>query len=285
MSAAADLPPAYEVGGPSAVGRDWRRFLHLTMTLAYHDWKLRFFGSVLGYLWSLLRPLMLFGILYLVFSHVIRIGSGVENYPVQLLVGVIMFTYFGDVAGGAVESLVESEGLVRKVAFPRLVIPLAVAMTASFNLVLNLVTVGVFLAIAGVEPRPEWLLLPLPIALLVVFSAGTGMLLSALFVPFRDVRPIWDVVQQALFYATPIFYPIEAVVDRSDTLGTIVMCSPLALIVQSVRNLLLGPPTPAPNDVLGSTPMLLVPLGIIALVALLGYAVFTRMAPTVAERL
>jgi len=285
VSAAADLPPAYEVGGPSAVGRDWRRFLHLTMTLAYHDWKLRFFGSVLGYLWSLLRPLMLFGILYLVFSHVIRIGSGVENYPVQLLVGVIMFTYFGDVAGGAVESLVESEGLVRKVAFPRLVIPLAVAMTASFNLVLNLVTVGVFLAIAGVEPRPEWLLLPLPIALLVVFSAGTGMLLSALFVPFRDVRPIWDVVQQALFYATPIFYPIEAVVDRSDTLGTIVMCSPLALIVQSVRNLLLGPPTPAPNDVLGSTPMLLVPLGIIVLVALLGYAVFTRMAPTVAERL
>ena len=285
MSALPETSEAYRVAGPMAIGGDWRRFVHLTTTLAYNDWKLRFFGSVLGYLWSLLRPLMLFGILYVVFSHVIRIGGGVENYPVQLLVGVIMFQYFADAAGGAVESLVESEPLVRKVAFPRLVIPLAVALTAAFNLVLNLVTIGVFLAIAGVEPRPEWLLLPIPLVLLVALAAGMGMLLSALFVPFRDIRPIWDVVQQALFYATPIFYPIEVAVARSDTLGAIAMCNPLATIIQLARNLLLGPPTPAPNDVLGSTAMLIVPLGLIAGIAVVGYLVFSRMAPSVAERL
>ena len=107
MSATAELGPAYRVRGPDALSGDWRRFVHLTVTLAYNDWKLRFFGSVLGYLWSLLRPLMLFGILYVVFSHVIRIGGGVQDYPVQLLVGVILFQYFADVAGGSVESLVD----------------------------------------------------------------------------------------------------------------------------------------------------------------------------------
>ncbi|MDQ3588462.1 MAG: ABC transporter permease [Actinomycetota bacterium] len=284
MSANAGIARAYRIRGPAAVSGDPRRFWHLVTTLAYNDWKLRFFGSVLGYVWSLLRPLMLFAILYVVFSHVIRIGGDVENYPVQLLVGVVLFTYFTDVAGGAVESLVDSEPLVRKVAFPRMVIPLAVAMTATFTLALNLLTVGVFLVVAGIEPRVEWLLLVVPLVLLMALGAGAAMLLSALYVPFRDVRPIWDVVQQALFYATPIFYPIEIVIGQSDTLAKVAMCNPLALIVQWVRHILLGPPTPSPSEVLGGTAVV-APLVALAAVAVVGYAVFSRMAPSVAERL
>jgi ABC-2 type transport system permease protein len=277
--------PAYRVRGPAAISGSWRRFLHLTTSLALTDWKLRFFGSVLGYFWSLLRPLLLFGILYVVFSHVIRIGGGVQDYPVQLLLGVILFTYFGDVTGAAVESVVDSELLVRKVAFPRMVIPLAVALTASFNLAINLLTVGVFVALSGVTPRWQWLLLPLPVLLLVVLAAGVGMLVSALYVLFRDVRPIWDVVLQALFYVTPIFYPIEAVAHRSDTLARFAMANPIAAVLQESRHLLLGPPTPSVAEVMGSSLAVLIPIAVLAALAAIGFWVFNRLAPHVAEAL
>ena len=279
------LPPAYRVRGPSALSGDFRRFLHLTTTLAFNDWKLRFFGSVLGYFWSLLRPLLLFGILYAVFSEVVRIGGDVQDYPVQLLVGVIMFTYFSDVTGAAVESVVDSEMLVRKVAFPRLVIPLSVTLTASFNLVINVFIVGVFLALSGVSPRWEWLLVPFPVALLVMFSAGVAMLVSALYVLFRDVRPIWDVVLQALFYVTPIFYPVEAVISRSESLARLAVANPIAAVIQETRHLLLGPPTPGVDDVMGSSVAVLVPLGVLGALAVLGFVVFNRLAPHVAEAL
>jgi ABC-2 type transport system permease protein len=285
VSAASELAPAQRVRGPSALSGDRRRFLHLTLSLAFNDWKLRFFGSVLGYFWSLLRPLLLFGILYVVFSEVVRIGGNVEDYPVQLLLGVILFTYFGDATGAAVESVVDSEMLVRKVAFPRMVIPLSVTLTASFNLMINVLIVGVFLAVSGVSPRWEWLLVPFPIAVLVLFSAGVAMLVSALYVLFRDVRPIWDVVLQALFYATPIFYPIEAVISRSETLARVVMANPVAAVIQETRYLLLGPPTPGVADVMGSSAAVLVPLVVLVVVAVLGFVVFNRLAPYVAEAL
>jgi ABC-2 type transport system permease protein len=285
VSATSDLAPAHRVHGPSALSGDRRRFLHLTLSLAFNDWKLRFFGSVLGYFWSLLRPLLLFGILYVVFSEVVRIGGNVQDYPVQLLLGVILFTYFGDATGAAVESVVDSEMLVRKVAFPRMVIPLSVTLTASFNLMINVLIVGVFLAVSGVSPRWEWLLVPFPVAVLVLFSAGVAMLVSALYVLFRDVRPIWDVVLQALFYATPIFYPIEAVISRSETLARVVMANPVAAVIQETRHLLLGPPTPGVADVMGSSAAALVPLVVLAGVAALGFVVFNRLAPYVAEAL
>jgi ABC-2 type transport system permease protein len=285
VSATSEAPPAYRVRGPSALSGDWRRFLHLTLTLAFNDWKLRFFGSVLGYFWSLLRPLLLFGILYAVFSEVIRIGGDVQDYPVQLLVGVILFTYFSDATGAAVESVVDSEMLVRKVAFPRMVIPLSVTLTASFNLIINVLIVGVFLAISGVSPRWEWLLVPIPVALLVIFAAGVSMLVSALYVLFRDVRPIWDVVLQALFYVTPVFYPVEAVISRSESLAKVAMANPIASVIQETRHLLLGAPTPGVDDVLGGSAAALVPLGLLGMLALLGFVVFNRLAPHVAEAL
>ena len=276
---------AYRVAGPSAYSGDWRRFLYLTTTLALNEWKLRFFGSVLGYVWSLLRPLLLFGILYVVFSHVVKVGGQTTYYPIQLLIGVILFTYFADVASGSVESLVESEPLLRKVAFPRMVVPLAVVMTATFNLLLNLLTVAVFAAASGVSPRLSWLLLPLPLIALMVLATGVAMLLSSLYVPFRDVRPIWDVVQQALFYATPIFFPIETVMQRNHTLAQIVMFNPMAVIMQSFRHFLLGPAAPSPVVPLDGAQFLLVPGGILLGIVVVGLWVFNRMAPYVAEQL
>ena len=155
--------PAYRVRGPAALTGDHRRLLALSVTLALTDWKLRFFGSLLGYVWSLLRPLMLFGILYVVFSEVVRFGAGIANYPLLLLAGIVLFFTFGEMTGGAVTSMVDRETLVRKVSFPRMAVPLSVSLAATLNLLLNLVTIAIFVAASGVAARWTWLLLPLPL--------------------------------------------------------------------------------------------------------------------------
>jgi ABC-2 type transport system permease protein len=278
-------PAAYRVRGPSAVAGDPRRLATLSVTLAVTDWKLRFFGSVLGYVWSLLRPLMLFGILYVVLSQFVGVSAGVAHYPLLLLAGIVLFFTFGEATGGAVTSMVDREALVRKVGFPRMAVPLSVSLVATFNLLLNLVPVAIFVAASGAPARWTWLLLPIPLVLLVVFTAGLAMLLSALYVPFRDVRPIWDVIQQALFYATPILYPVEKVSERSATLAKVVMSNPLAVIIQEFRHLLLGPSVPTAASAIGGAVWLLIPGAVFVGLTVLGFVVFNRMAPHAAERL
>lgn len=278
-------PVAYRVRGPVAYSGDLRRLLHLALTLALTEWKLRFFGSALGYLWSLLRPLLLFGILYVVFSEVVRVGAGIAHYPLLLLAGMVLYLSFAEMASGAVTALVDRETLLRKIGFPRMAVPLSVALASTLNLLLNLVIVAIFVAASGIEARWTWLLLPIPVLALAVLGTGIGFLLSALYVPFRDVRPIWEVVQQALFYATPILYPIEKVAERSDTLVKIAMSNPLAVIIQEFRRLLLGPEVPSASASIGGTPWLLIPAAVFVGVSLLGFYVFKRMAPHVAEAL
>jgi ABC-2 type transport system permease protein len=281
MSSAA----AYRVVGPKAISGEWGRFWHLTLTLAYTDWKLRFFGSVLGYLWSLLRPLMLFGILYFVFSLIVRIGDQVENYPLVLLVGVVLFSYFSEVTGDCVQCVLDREQLVRKVAFPRMVVPLSVALSGSFSLVLNLLAVAVFVGASGVEPRLSWLLLPIPLLLLIALAAGVGMLVSSLYVPFRDVRPIWEVVLQGLFYATPVFFPIQFVIGQGEVLTKLVLVNPLADIIVEARHLLLGAEAPSAADAAGGAAWLLIPGAVLVGTTMLGFWVFNALAPRVAEDL
>jgi ABC-2 type transport system permease protein len=281
----ADVVTAHRVRGPSAVSGDPRRLLTLSLTLAVTDWKLRFFGSVLGYVWSLLRPLLRFGILYVVFSEFVGVNAGIDNYPLLLLSGIVLFFTFGEATGGAVTSMVDREALVRKVGFPRMAIPLSVALVATFNLALNLVTIAIFVAASGISPRWTWLLLPVPLVLLVVFATGLAMLLSALYVPFRDVRPIWDVTQQALFYATPILYPAEKVFEKSATLAKVVMSNPLAVIIQEFRHFLLGPSVPTAAAAIGGAVWLLIPGAVFVGLTLLGFVVFNRTAPHAAERL
>jgi len=276
---------AYRMTGPAAVSGDPRRFFDLAYTLAVTDFKLRFFGSVLGYFWTLIRPLMLFGVLYFVFSQIVPLGADVRHFPVILLSGVVLYTYFAEATSAAVRSVVDREQLVRKIHFPRMVIPLSVTLTASFNLVLNLVVVFFFMAMAGVEVRWTWLELPALIVLLFLFATGLSMLLSALFVRFRDVRPIWDVVSQALFYASPVIYPIEQVAQRNETLAQVAMCNPLAAIIQQFRYALIDPGAQSAGEAIGGWPMLLVPGAILVGVFVLGFTVFDRMAPRIADDL
>jgi ABC-2 type transport system permease protein len=273
------------IKGPSALGSDPRRLWHLARTMAVSDFKLRFFGSALGYLWQLVRPLLLFGVLYVVFTEVVRIGGDVELYPVALLLGVVLYTCFSEATGGALSSLVDRESLIRKVEFPRLAVPLAAVLTALMNLALNLIAVVVFLLAAGGSIRWTWLELPFLVLALALLTTGLGMLLSALFVRYRDVKPIWEVALQLLFYGSPIFYPIDVVVERSELAARLMLLNPFAAIVQQARHALIAPSHPSAAAAAGGVGWLLLTVAIGVGVIALGYYVFNRRAPTIAEEL
>jgi ABC-2 type transport system permease protein len=283
------------IHGPGALTDDWSRFWHLTYNIASNEFKLRFFGSMLGYLWQLIRPLLFFAVLYLFFTQVADVSAGQgpsgRYYGTQLLGSIVLFTFFQESTAGAVRSVVDRENLVRKIRFPRLVIPLAVVLLASFNLGLNLIVVLIFALIEGVHPMLSWLELPLIVAMLVLLSTGIAMLLSALFVKFRDVQPIWEVVQQVVFYASPVIIPITAVVSFIDKHGLsrvwlhIYMLNPLAVVFQQFRHAMVTHDTPSAGQVLGSWEALGGSLAIVAIIFALGFWVFNRSAPLIAEDL
>jgi ABC-2 type transport system permease protein len=275
--------PAARITGPSALGGSTRRFLYLAATLAVTEFKLRFFGSFLGYFWQLVRPLMLFGVLYFVFTKFVKIGEAVPHYPVLLLANIVLYTFFAD-GTGAVSSMVDREGLVRKIQFPRMAVPVSVVLTASFNLFLNLLVVLVFALASGVEPRFSWLEAPVLIVLLTVFVVGLAMLLSALYVRFRDVKPIWEVVLQVAFYATPVIYAIETI-DVSQRVRELIMLSPLAAILQEFRHAVIDPSAPSAAAAAGGSGRLLIPAAAVFGVAALGFWYFDREAPRMAEDL
>jgi ABC-2 type transport system permease protein len=280
---ATSLPPP--IKGPTALGDDPRRLWHLTHTLAVSEFKLRFFGSVLGYFWQLLRPLLVFGVLYVVFTQIVRIGGDVQYYPVALLLGVVLYTFLSEATSLGVTSLVDRESLIRKVAFPRLAVPLSPVLTALFNAGLNLLVVIVFLLAAGGSVRLSWLELPFLVLALAAFAAGLGLLLSALYVRYRDVKPIWEVCLQILFYASPVFYPIEVVADQSELAAKVMLLNPFAAILQQARHALIAPSHPSVAEVMGGYVYVLGPIAIWLLAIGVGYRVFSRRAPTVAEEL
>jgi ABC-2 type transport system permease protein len=268
--------------GPSALGDDLRRFWSLTFTLAATDFKLRFFGSVLGYLWTLMRPLMLFGVIYVVFTEVVPFGEGIEHYPVYLLTSIVMFSFFSEATSRGVTSLVERENLLRKIRFPRLVIPLSVALASLFNLLANMVAVFVFVFASGVEVRPDWVQIPLLVAMLVVLATGVTMLVSALYVRFRDMEPIWEVALQILFYASPVLYVITFVPEE---FRKIAASNPIATILTQMRHALIDANAPTAPTVLGGWVELLIPVGIVAAIFAAGFWVFFRETPRIAENL
>jgi ABC-2 type transport system permease protein len=279
--------------GPAAIEDDARRFLGLTLTLATTDFKLRYFGSVLGYLWSLMRPLLLFGVLYVVFTQVFSLGRHIPHYPVYLLTSIVLWTFFVETTSNNVQSLLSREGLLRKMRFPRLVIPLSVALTAMFNLGMNMIAVVVFALANGVYPRWSWLELPVLILLLAALAVGVGMLLSALYVRYRDIQPIWDVIAQGLFYASPVIYTAA----QYKSVVHIAMLNPIAAILTQMHAIWVGGGTtvvaghsvPYPVHTaavaIGGAPRLLIPLGIIVGTFCLGLWFFNREAPRIAENL
>ncbi len=271
-----------EVSGPSALGGGRHRFFELLWLMSVTEFKRTFFGTVLGYVWSLVRPLMLFAVLLLVFTQVFKLGSQVPHYPVLLLLNIVLFGFFQEGTGGAVASVVGQEGIVRKTQFPRLVIPLAVVLTALFTLGLNMIVVFGFMLGFGVTPMWTWLLFPLILLPLGVFTAALAMLLSALHVRYRDVAIIWVVIATALNYGTPIIYPMKIVPEG---LQQVILANPLTPIFQQARIWMIDPNAYSPATI-ANGPLPLIAAALIYVgVCVAGVWVFNREAPRIAEQL
>jgi ABC-2 type transport system permease protein len=271
-----------DVRGPSALGGGWRRSLDLLYLIAVTEFKKTYFGTVLGYLWSLARPLMLFGVLLAVFTQIFRIGSLVPNYEVLLLFNIVLFGFFQEATVTAVSSIVSQEAVVRKTQFPRLVIPLAVVLTAAFNLGLNLIVVFVFILAFGVDPQWTWLLLPVVLALLFVLTTAVSMIVSSLYPRFRDIAIIWTVLATVLFYGSPVLYPIEVV---PDTLRDFLLVNPLTPLLELARVWVIDPNAAGPVEAAGGIEGLLAPTAIYVGICIFAVWVFNREAPRIAEQL
>jgi ABC-2 type transport system permease protein len=271
-----------DVRGPSALGGGWRRASELLYLIAVTDFKRTYFGTVLGYVWSLARPLMLFGVLLAVFTQIFRVGSQVPHYPVLLLLNVVLFGFFSEATTTAVTSIVNQESVVRKTQFPRLVIPLAVVLTSLFNLSLNLVVVFVFILAFGVGPMWTWLLFPVVLALLLAITIAVSMIVASLYPRFRDMAIIWTVASTILFYGTPVLYPLDVV---PDTLRDILVINPLAPLFELARIWMIDPGAPGPADAAGGFVHLLPAIAIYVGTCALAVWVFNREAPRIAEEL
>jgi ABC-2 type transport system permease protein len=249
------------------------------------EFRRTYFGTVFGYLWSLVRPLMLFAVLLFVFTQVFRIGAKLDNYPVLLLLGIVLYTFFQEATTNAVTSVVTQEGVVRKTQFPRLVIPISTVLTAAFNLLLNLVVVFVFILAWGVDPTWTWLLFPVALFFLFVLTTAVSTLLSVLYVRFRDVAIIWTVLAQMLFYATPILYPLGRFGLEDETIEQWLLVNPLAVIFEQVRVWILEPDAPTAAEAAGGVVHLLPAAVIFVALCVLSVRTFKREAPRIAEEL
>lgn len=254
----------------------------LLRQLVKTDFKLRYQGSVLGYIWSLLRPLLLFLILYMVFTVFLPVGKGVPHYPVYLLLGIVLWNFFTEVTSGSVGAIVGKGDLIRKINFPKYNIILAVAASALINLSLNFVVIAIFMIASRVAPTWHALLiLPLLVELFAV-AIALAFLLSALFVKFRDVSYIWEVLMQAGFYATPIIYPLSRIPYHQ--IREVLLLNPLAQIIQDARYALVTPTTITIGKEYGGDILIwLIPTSISVVLLVFGAWYFRRNSKYFAE--
>ena len=207
----------------------------LLKELTKTDFKLRYQGSALGYLWALLRPLMMFAILYIVFAKLLKFGSDIPHYPVYLLVGTTFWSFFTECTNQGIQAIVNRGDLIRKICFPKYIVVVSATLTAVINVLINLVVIFIFALIDGVTPSWTWLLVPILMVELYVFALGIAFLLGAINVKYRDITSIWDVLTQALFYAVPIIYPISMVATTSVAAAKIILLNPIAQVIQDLR--------------------------------------------------
>jgi ABC-type polysaccharide/polyol phosphate transport system ATPase subunit/ABC-type polysaccharide/polyol phosphate export permease len=267
---------------PSAISGQLRQFLQMVWTLSLVDFKLRYHGSAFGYLWSIMRPVMLFGVTYFVFTRVAGFGRGVKDYGAYLLTAIVLWTFFSEATSGAPTGILQAQDLMRKLRFPRLVLPLAAVTKALINLAVNSIAVAVIVGASGIEPRLSWLELVPLLGVLVLLASGLSMLLAAVFVSWRDVAQIWSVVQQLLFFGSSVLYVVS---KFPKGIQHAMVLNPLAMVFTQMRHALIDPQAPTAAAVAGGGVRLLLTAAIVAIVVAAGFWTFHRQSATMAENL
>lgn len=247
------------------------------------DFKLRYQGSFLGIAWSVLQPLMLFCIMYLVFAKFLRMSDGTPTYPVVLLAGISSWQFFGEATSSGLRAIVDRGDLLRKIHFPNYIVVVSATVGALISLGLNFVVVLVFAFFSRVQFTWRVLLLPFNFIELYILALGFALILSTMYVYFRDISHIWDVLQQVLYYAMPIIYPLSMVIDNQSLgvwgprIAQIQLLNPIAQTIQDIRHNLIAPETQPTVWTLFDNPILeAVPLVLAVLILVIGVVVFRK---------
>jgi ABC-2 type transport system permease protein len=262
-----------------------RRNRILLNELTKTDFKLRYQGSVLGYMWAIIRPLLMFGILYLVFAKFLRFGDNIPHYPVYLLVGTVLWNFFMECTNQGIQSLIIRSDLMRKICFKKWIIVLSATTTALINLSINLVVVVLFALLSGVPVTINWLIVPALILELYLLSFGLALLLGSINVKYRDIQSIWEVLTQALFYAIPIIYPLQMVMGYGTGFANIIMLNPIAQVIQDIRYNLITKETTTGWEVIDNPILKFVPIMIVAIIVICGWLVFKKKSKYFAEEI
>ncbi len=254
--------------------------------LAKTDFKLRYQGSVLGYMWAVLRPLLMFAILYLVFAKLLNFGSDIPHYPVYLLTGTVLWNFFTECTGQGIQAIVVRGDLIRKISFPKYIIVISATTTSLINLSINIGVIIIFALINGVAPSFTWLLVIPLILELYAFALSISFFLGALNVKYRDITSIWEVLTQALFYAVPVIYPLTMVMNSAGSFGAfaarVIMLNPVAQVIQDVRYCLITDAT-ITNWQVNHGGMALIPILLVFLMLALGALFFRQRSARFAE--
>lgn len=249
------------------------------------DFKLRYQGSVLGYLWALLRPLMMFAILYIVFAKLLKFGNGIPHYSVYLLTGTTIWSFFTECTSQGIQAMLTRGDLIRKVSFPKYILVVSSTMTAVINLSINMVVIVFFALLNGVQPSLTWLIVPFLLLELYMLALGISFLLGAINVKYRDIMSIWDVCIQALFYAVPIIYPITMIASTSALAAKLILLNPIAQVIQDIRYNLITTETITIWNYLKNPIAIAVPFAVTIAVLVIGAIYFRRASKFFAEEI
>lgn len=267
-----------------SIPKVWNRSNRILLKeLTKTDFKLRYQGSVLGYLWALLRPLMMFAIMYIVFAKLLKIGNDIPHYAVYLLCGTSMWSFFTECTSQGIQAVVQRGDLLRKISFPKYIVVVSSTLTAVINMLINLVVIVIFALINGVTPSLSWLLVPISLLELYALSLGIALLLGAINVKYRDITSIWDVLVQALFYAVPIIYPVSMVAATSEVAAKIILLNPIAQAIQDIRHNLITTESVTIWNYLNNPVAIIVPIVIVVAVLITGALVFRKKSRYFAE--
>lgn len=267
----------------SSFARKYRYSTILLRELVITDFKLRYQGSALGYMWALLRPLFLFAILYVFFVEILHIGREIENWGIALLLGIVLWNFFSEVVSQGLKSIVNSGGIIRKINFPKYIIVISTSFSAFINLAINLGVVAIFAAISHVGFTWGILLIPVFILELYIFALGLAFLMGAINVKFRDIGYIWEVISQALFYGSAIMFPIDRVLAMSHDAAVLLLVNPLAQTIQDARYFGITQDVGTAHTITNTPWLIWAPYVISVVVFVFGALYFRKRSPYFAE--
>jgi len=263
--------------------KKYRYSLILIRELVITEFKLRYQGSVLGYLWSLLKPLFLFIILYFVFVYFLKIGAGIPHWPVSMLLGIVIWNFFAEITNGGLKSVVSRGGLIRNINFPKYIIIVSSAISASINLFFNLLIVLIFSVINGVPFTFQMFILPIYLIEILIFGMGIAFTLSSFYVKFRDIQYIWEIIMQGLFYASAAIFPLSKVLDSHRTIGQLMLLNPVAQALQDARKVFINPDLPNLATLNSNILVPFIPILLVVIVFVFGAWYFKKKSPYFAE--